>query len=256
MDWYLILAVIGAGFLCGFINTLAGSGSVISLPMLIFLGLPANVANGTNRIAILLQSLTGVAVFRQHKMLEIRKGLVPSLAAVIGSLIGANIAIEIDDAMMEKLIGVVMIIMLVVVIYKPKKWLEGKQETISKKTSVIQFIVFFFIGIYGGLIQAGVGIFLLSALVLSVGLDLVRANAIKLLIVTLYTPFALAVFMIHDQVNYKWGFILAIGNVMGAYVASKFAVNWGPQFIRYVLIVVMIYSALELFGIINIFPDH
>ncbi len=255
MEIGLILAVIGAGILCGFINTLAGSGSVISLPMLIFLGLPPNVANGTNRIAILLQSLTGVLIFKKHKFLDTKRGILPSIAAVIGSVFGARIAIDLDDAMMEKVIGAVMVIMLVVVLYKPKQWLEGKQQEVSSKTSVIQFILFFFIGVYGGFIQAGVGIFLLSALVLGAGMDLVRANAIKLLIVLLYTPFALGVFMYHNQVDYKWGFILAIGNIIGAYIASNFAVSWGPKFIRWVLIAVMVFSALELFGIINLFPN-
>ncbi len=256
MEWEIVLAVIGVGILVGFINTLAGSGSVISLPLLIWLGLPATVANGTNRIAILFQSITGVAVFKKHKKLDVKKGIAPSISAVAGSIIGANIAVELRDVTMEKLIGVVMVVMLIVVLYKPGKWLEEQQNLQMKKTGILQIIIFFFIGIYGGLIQAGVGIFLLSALVLNVGFDLVKANAIKLLIVALYTPFVLVIFIYHSQVDWTWGLILAAGNIIGAFIASKFAVSWGPKFIRWVLITVMGFSAIDLLGIFDLIKLH
>lgn len=256
MEWEIVLAVIGVGILVGFINTLAGSGSVISLPLLIWLGLPATVANGTNRIAILFQSITGVAVFKKHKKLDVKKGIAPSISAVVGSIIGANIAVELHDATMEKLIGVVMVVMLIVVLYKPGKWLEEQQNLQLKKTGILQIIIFFFIGIYGGLIQAGVGIFLLSALVLNVGFDLVKANAIKLLIVALYTPFVLVIFIYHSQVDWTWGLILAAGNIIGAFIASKFAVSWGAKFIRWVLITVMVFSAIDLLGILDLIKLH
>ncbi|RME71099.1 MAG: sulfite exporter TauE/SafE family protein, partial [Chloroflexi bacterium] len=85
MEWYIYLAIIAAGFVAGFINTLAGSGSLVTLPLLIFAGLPANVANGTNRVAILLQNVVGVSSFRQQKVLDWRGGLKLALPAIIGS---------------------------------------------------------------------------------------------------------------------------------------------------------------------------
>ena len=253
MDWHIILLIVAAGILVGFINTLAGSGSIISLPLLIFLGLPANVANGTNRIAILLQSLTGVLSFKKKKVLDTTKyGLYPTIAAVLGSIIGALIAIDIDKVIMERVIGVVMVIMLFVVLYKPEKWLKEKKTNIEKP-GFLQLVIFFVIGIYGGFIQAGVGIFLLVALVLNAGYDLVRANALKLLIVLLYTPFALLIFILNGQVNWEYGLILSAGNIIGALIATKFAVDWGPKFIRYILIAVIITSSLDLLGIIDLF---
>jgi uncharacterized membrane protein YfcA len=110
-------------------------------------------------------------------------------------------------------------------------------------------IVFFAIGVYGGFIQAGVGIFLLAGLVLSAGYDLVRANAVKLLIVLIYTAFALAVFVLNDQVNWIVGLVLAIGNMLGALVASRMAVKRGAGFVRVLLMAVIIISALEFLGI-------
>ena len=246
MEWYLILAVIGVGFLAGFINTLAGSGSLLSLPMLMFLGLPANVANGTNRIAILLQNVVGVGSFRQQKVLNTRMGLWLAVPAVIGSLVGAQIAIELNEQIMERVIGGLLIAMFFLILYKPAQWVKGQAGHVHAKPSLLQFVIFFVIGIYGGFIQAGVGLFLLAGLVLGAGVDLVRANAMKLLIVLIYTPFALAIFFLNDQVDWKIGLVLAVGNMLGALVASRFAVSWGAKYVRYILLAVIFGSALKL----------
>lgn len=251
MEWYLILAVIGVGFIAGFINTLAGSGSLLTLPMLMFLGLPANVANGTNRIAIFLQNVVGVGSFRQQKMLNARMGLWLALPAVVGSLLGAQIAIELNEAVMERVIGILLIVMFFLILYKPAQWLKDQAGHVKSKPSLLQFFIFFVIGIYGGFIQAGVGIFLLAGLVLGAGFDVVKANAIKLLIILIYTPFALAIFFMNDQVNWKIGLILALGNMLGAFVASRFAISWGAKYVRYILLVVIFGSALKLLGIFN-----
>lgn len=242
----IIAALVGVGFLVGFINTLAGSGSLLSLPLLMFLGLDANVANGTNRIAILLQNIVGVSSFKQQKILDTKAGTRLAIPAVIGSFIGARIAVDIDDEMMSKIIGIVLVVMIIPILIKPKQWLKGKGKNFSKKSILLQIVFFFLIGVYGGFIQAGVGIFLLTALVLNAGFDLVKANAIKVFIVLLYTPIALAVFMYNDQVNYGYGFILAIGNMGGALVASRVAVSWGANFVRWVLILVILLAAGKL----------
>jgi hypothetical protein len=251
MEWYIILAVIGVGFMAGFINTLAGSGSLLTLPMLMFLGLPANVANGTNRIAILLQNVVGVASFKQQKVLNVKMGLWLAAPAIIGSLVGAQIAINLNETMMERAIGVLLFVMFFLILYKPQQWVKGKAGEVSAKPTILQFIIFFFIGIYGGFIQAGVGLFLLAGLVLGAGVDLVKANALKLLIVLLYTPFALAVFFFNDQINWKIGLILAVGNMLGAFVASRFAVAWGAKYVRYILLAVILFSALKLLGVLD-----
>ncbi|HIP72025.1 MAG TPA: sulfite exporter TauE/SafE family protein, partial [Anaerolineae bacterium] len=192
MEWYLYVAVIAAGFVAGFINTLAGSGSLVSLPVLIFLGLPANVANGTNRVAILAQNIVGVKSFDRQKVLDRRGAVILAIPAIFGSLIGAQIAVNLNEEMMRRVIGGLMIVMLVVILARPKRWLHGSAEYMQERPSWKQLTVFFFIGIYGGFIQAGVGIFLLAGLVLSIGYDLVRANAVKVAIVLAFTVAALA----------------------------------------------------------------
>ena len=237
--------VIGAGLLAGFINTLAGSGSLVSLPLLIFLGLDPNTANGTNRIAILLQNIVGVGSFHKEKQIEWKTDIRFAFPALLGAIIGSLIAVEIDEDIMGKVIGIVMIIMLVVILLNPKKLLKDNKQISSEKIW-LKYIVFFFVGIYGGFIQAGVGIFILLGIAYTTGINLVRANAVKLLIILLYTPIALAIFIYFGQVNWKYGLILAVGNMIGAFLGTKVAIKQGPKFIRWVLIGIIIISAGKL----------
>jgi len=248
LNWLIYLGVIAAGFGAGFINTLAGSGSLITLPVLILLGLPANVANGTNRVGILFQNIVSTGSFHRRKMLDLRGGLILAAPAIVGSVIGARIAVDLDEALMQKVIGALMIVMLVTMFVDPKRWVQGDMQFLEKRPSVVQFLIFFAIGIYGGFIQAGVGIFLLAGLVLSVGYNLVRANAVKNLIVLAFTVAALLVFVANDQVNWAAGLILAIGNSLGAWVAARMAVKRGASFVRWIVIIVVAISAAKLLG--------
>lgn len=252
LDILLIIAVIGVGFVAGFINTLAGSGSLLTLPLLMFLGLPANVANGTNRIAILLQNVVGVSSFKQKKVLNMKQGLWLGIPAVLGSFVGAQIAISMNEEIMRKTIGGLLVIMFFLIIYKPDKWIKGQAGQVEEKPGVLKMIIFFFIGLYGGFIQAGVGFFLLAGLVLGAGMDLVRANALKVFIVLLYTPIALLIFMLNDQVDYKLGLTLAVGNMLGAFVGARATISWGPKFVRYVLLIAILVSSIKLLGVIDI----
>ncbi len=251
MEWYVIIFVIIIGISVGFINTLAGSGSVITLPLLIFLGLPATVANGTNRVAIFMQNVVGVSSFHQKKKLDIKGGAIPIIATVLGSVIGSNIAIDIHNEYLEKVIGVGMIIMFFVIIWQPKRWITQQHITQQPKW-YIQMPLYFLIGIYGGLIQLGTGIFLLSTLVLQSGYDLVKANALKLFIILIYSPFVLYFFMINDQIWWKYGLILGIGNMTGSFLATKFAIHWDVKYIRYLLLTMIVVSVLKLFGIFSL----
>ncbi len=255
MDLITIVIVVLVGFFSGIINTLAGNGSLLSLPLLMFLGLPANVANGTNRIGILLQSIVANSIFKKQNLLDTKSVARLTIPAVIGSLIGAQLAVELNEQLMRQAIGVVLVIMFFLIIIKPNAWIKGRTDELKEKKGIVPIVIFFLIGLYGGFIQAGVGLFLLAALVLGAGYDLVRANALKVFIVLVYTIFALSVFIFNNQVDYTLGFTLAIGNMLGAYVAARYAARLGTSFIRYVLLFVILVSALELFGFINFFTN-
>ncbi|MGM0613382.1 MAG: sulfite exporter TauE/SafE family protein [Bacteroidota bacterium] len=252
MAWLEVVILIVSGILVGFINTLAGGGTIISLSALILLGLPANIANGTNRIAVTIQTLTSVAVFRHHHVLDTKKGLRLGIPVIIGSVLGAEIATTIAEEVFEKVIGVIILFMMVFVIYKPEKWLKGQIHLQNRKVTVWQYILFFVMGIYGGFLHVGIGYFLLASLVLGAGYDLVKANAVKVLIVLMYAPFTLLVFMLHNEVNYKYGLILAIGNVLGALTASKLSIKRGAGFVRWVMVVVILVFSFHLLEIIDV----
>lgn len=250
--WYIYPAVVVAGFLAGFINTLAGSGSLITLSLMIFMGIPAPIANGTNRVGVIIQSLVSSSTFHNNKTLDLQGGLILSIPATIGAIVGAQIAVNLNETVMRMTIGVLMVVMLVIILVRPNRWLAGKGDTLAKKPGMGQMAVFFLIGIYGGFIQAGVGIFLLAGLVLSAGYDLVRANAVKGLIVTCFTLFALIVFIMNDQVLWGIGLLLAAGNAFGGWIAARVALKRGAVFVRWLLIIVVAISAIRFLGIFEL----
>lgn len=246
MSWEHIVLVFVVGIITGIINTLAGSGSLISLPILIFIGLPPHVANGTNRIGILFQNIVSTITFYRQGVLDVKMGFKVAIPSILGSIAGALFVLELNERVVEITVGVVLLIMLVPLFLKPSRWLAGAKTDEVNTYPMVQFLIFLFIGAYGGFIQAGVGIFLLSALVLNAGYDLVRANALKVFINLIFTPFALAVFVIKGQIDLPVGLTLAAGNSAGAYVASKYAVSWGSKFVRVVLITVIILAGFKL----------
>jgi uncharacterized membrane protein YfcA len=252
MSWLTITALIVSGVFVGFINTLAGGGTIISLSLFMLLGLPANIANGTNRVAVILQNLTSVSQFRKQNLLDFKKANKLAIPTMIGAMVGAQIASDINENIFRKAVAVVMLVMVYFIIAKPSQWLKGTRALQENPVSWIQIVIFFMIGVYGGFVQVGVGYFILAGVVLGAGYDLVKANAIKVWIVLLYTPLALIVFILHDQVHWTYGLIHAIGNIIGAFIASRFAVSWGANFVRWVIIVVILIFSSDLLGIINI----
>ena len=254
--WIHYIIAVFAGMLAGFINTLAGSGSLITLPMLIFLGLPANVANATNRIGIFCAALVGTWTFRKGGHLSIRMGNLAWLFIPIigGSIVGAQVAAKLSAQAMHQVIGVVMIIMLAVILIKPKHWLVEATDAFKPRHHVLLTVaIFFLIGVYGGLVQAGVGILLLVALVLYAKYSLVQANGLKVLTVLVFTAPALAIFIWNDQVNWPLGLLLALGQCIGAWIGARLATRHkhANLWIRRLLILIVCLSILKLFGVLD-----
>ena len=246
-NFWLLAAVPAVGFAAGFINTLAGSGSLITLPILILLGLPANVANGTNRVGVLMQNIVAVATFRRHGALPLAGSLWPVIATLAGAVLGAELAVDLDEALMRRVIGVLMLVMLVIMLARPERWLVARRGK-ARADLLLQVPVFFAIGLYGGFVQAGVGIFLLAGLVLGAGFDLVGANAVKNFIVLVFTVAALVVFLVNAQVRWEYGLLLAAGQGLGAWVAARMAVARGAKFVQWVLIAILVLSTAALLG--------
>ena len=211
------------------------------------LGLPANVANGTNRVGVLLQNVVAVATFQRRGALDVGgswKLLIPSL---LGGIVGAQLAVDLDEALLRRTIGVLMIVLLVVMLLNPERWIAD-HATRREPRLHVEMPLFFVIGIYGGFIQVSVGLFLLAGLVLGAGYNIVGANAVKNLIAFAFTAAALVVFVMHGQVNWTLGLLLGAGQAIGAWVAARTAIKRGAAFVRYMVIGIVALSAIALFA--------
>ena len=237
---YKDLLLILVGIVTGFINTVAGGGSVIILPVLIlFFGLPVGVANGTNRIGILMQTMFSFWGFQSKGIspfvLGKTKSTIIGIITLIGAVIGSKIAIDIPEAVFTKVLSFVMVGVLILTFWKPKppKLLQDQ----PKLAYIITVIVFFIIGMYAGFIQAGTGLLLILAMSILNNLSLVKANALKTIIVFIFTIGTISVFAYHNQINYIYGLLLGIGNALGGWTASRWSVKKGDKVINQVLMV-------------------
>lgn len=247
MQEYLpYLLLIALGFIAGFLNTVAGGGTLLTLPILIFMGLPAPLAQGTNRVAILLQTFTAVRGFKSKGVSTYPFSLYVGIAALIGSIIGAYLALDFDGKAFNRMLAVVMIMVLFLTIFNPNKNVATITEKLTGKPLVISLIVFFFLGIYGGLINAGIGFLMLIALPYINGMNLLRSNATKVFVAFVYTIGAVAVFAFNDKIDYGLAAVLSIGNVSGAWFGSRWSVKKDEKIIKMFLIVTVTALAIKL----------
>jgi len=244
--WYHYILLVAVGFAVGFINTIAGGGSLLSLPVLIFLGLPPSVANGTNRVAIVIQTALATAGFKSKGVSTFPFNTYLGLSALLGAIIGAAIAVDIKGETFNKILAIVMVIVVLIILFMPKMNLKAIQERLTGKYLWLGILAFFFFGIYGGFINAGLGFIMLLFLHYVNHMTLVRANATKVTVVFIYTLSALAVFIFNDKVNWTVGLVLAIGNGTGAWLASRISVKKGDGFIKTFLIIMVIIMAIKL----------
>ena len=251
--YYYVLAAIG-GVAAGAINTLSGSGSAVTLTILAWLGLPAPLANGTNRVGIVVQTAVSTWTLRRGGKLQMERrpgGWWLVAAAVIGAMGGSLVAAELDEAALDLAIGVVMVGLLVAVMVKPKKWLRTESEVEPGRPRWTLLLGFVLIGAYGGFVQAGVGILILAGLVLGAGYALIEANALKNLMAFCFTVPALVIFALHDQVDWAIGALMASGQALGAWAAARFALEneRAHLWVRRLLVVVLIFGIVRFFHI-------
>ena len=247
MDPYLWQgpALMLVGVVAGFLNVLAGGGSLLTLPLLIFFGLPAATANGTNRVAIFCQNIFAISGFKRQGVFPIGLALLCMPPALIGSYIGANLAINVDEVLFRRLLALIMVVVLVFMVLDPMKRFRVQAMPMTPTRVAVLIVSFFGVGIYGGFVQAGVGFLIITALLVH-GLDLVRINSVKVLVIFAFTAVALGVFVLHGQVDYVLGLALAAGNSLGGWIATHFAVKKGHDWIKRFVVVTVLIFALRL----------
>lgn len=240
-------ALVGVGALAGALNVLAGGGSFLSLPLLVFLGLPPTVANGTNRIAILLQNAAAAWRFQHHGLVDRSWILAAGAPAAVGAVLGTWLAIEIGDEAFRRILAGLMVIAVLWTLWDPvggpPSGATVAQEGAARRVGLAA--AFFAVGVYGGFVQAGIG-FLLAAVALWAGLDLVRGNALKVVVVLALTPISLALFAWSGKVDWAAGAPLAVGNLLGALVGVRVSVLKGHAWIKRFVTVTIIGFAILL----------
>ena len=242
---YIALPLIGIA--AGFVNTLAGGGSFVTLPALMFLfGLDPQAANATNRLSVLLQTGTGTFMFKKHGFTDIKLAFRLFIPAICGSTIGAAITEILPKDVFSLVFGAAMLGMAIMLMFKPKLLLATNRHPLSNKWS--ELLIFFLIGIYGGFVQAGVGLLLLVALSLFHPNDLSKSNAVKVTIAFLLTFSPIIIFTLAGQIVWAYGFLLALGTVPGAIIGAKFAIKKGATPIFYFIIVIAVLTSMKLIG--------
>lgn len=240
------LILIAAGLFAGCINTLAGGGSLITMPLLIFMGLPSVEANASNRVALFIQNIFAIQGFRSKGVFLFPFSLWLGISATFGALIGANIAVDIKGNTFNKILAIVMILVMVLTLVKPYLSRDRIEEYFGKKQTLLSILIFFGIGIYGGFIQAGVGFLIIAALTNIHGLNMAKTNSVKVTVILIYTVSALVVFQLEGAIRWQYGLILALGNAIGGWITSRWSVGKNDKWVRAVLVVTVSALAIKL----------
>lgn len=246
VEWTRLLLLFGAGAVAGFINVNAGGGSSLTLPALYFMGLDWATANGTNRIALILQNVFAVASFHKNKVLELKSSALLAVFTLPGAICGALLATRISNMLFQRILGVILIFIVASMFFSRS---YSKDHALVGKRSWLIYPALFVIGFYGGLIQVGVGFLFMAALYHLLRVSLVKVNMHKVFIILIYTIAALTVFAVTGHVNWRFGLVLAAGNALGGWWGAQAAFKGGEKFIRIILGVAILLIAMKLFEV-------
>lgn len=235
------------GIISGFLNTVAGGGTLIVLPVLIFMGIPGPVANATARVGIFTQNIFAVGGFHSKGVrLPFPYTIYLCISSLVGGYLGARLAIRVPDDLFKKILAIVMLLVVLSIVLGKKKKNDAHTEQLSVIRQVLGVVGFFLLGIYGGFIQAGIGFLVIALLTNLHHFDLVKTNYIKVFAALLYTGIAVITFAIAGMVEWKTGLTLAIGQGLGAWFTSRWSVTAGEKWIKRVLVLAVVILAVRL----------
>jgi hypothetical protein len=255
MDFWTVLIAIVGSFIAGLINTLAGNGSAITLTILTeVLGLPGNLANGTNRVGVFTQTAASTYGFYRNGRLDIKSRKVHIISSVIGAIIGTILATMISNEQFRHVFRFLMVFMLLVILVKPARWLRETEEELLPSNWVV-IPLFLALGFYGGFIQMGMGIFFLAATVLGARLSLLDANILKSVVIAIFTVPVIIIFHLKGLIDWQYGLLMAVGQTLGGYMMAHWASRFpGANKWAYRLLIIMVILAIiKLFDLHRLF---
>jgi len=238
--------LIAVGIVGGFVNVMAGGGSLITVPVMVFMGLPGPVANGTNRIAILAQNLTAIVTFARRGFSDYKLSLTLAACAIPGALAGALVGTQLEGVWFNRALALIMIAVMLVMYFDKGATEQSQDHQPTRRQLFNGHLLMVGAGFWGGFIQLGVGFILMPILNRVMGLDLVRTNMHKVFIIAVYTIVALSVFASQIELMWVVGIALALGNSIGGYLGAHFAVTKGEGLIRLVLNLVLVAFIIRL----------
>ena len=246
LELWQIATLIAVGIAGGFLNVMAGGGSLLTVPVMIFLGLPGAVANGTNRIAILAQNVTAVVTFARRGFKDFRLSLTLAACALPGAIAGALLGTQLDGVWFNRALACIMVGVMLVMHFDRGATERAEDYQPTRRQLLSGHLLMVGAGFWGGFIQLGVGFILMPILNRVMGLDLVRTNMHKVFIIAVYTVVALAVFASQVELMWAVGLALALGNAIGGYLGAHFTVSKGEHLIRLVLNLVLVAFIIKL----------
>lgn len=246
MDLLNILILFVVGLLAGIINTLAGGGSLLTLPVLIFMGLPPNVANATNRIGIFFNGVFAIRGFQSKGSKVEKYSIWLGVAAFFGAIIGSLIAVDINGETFNRILAGVIVLVVAYMLFGTKIS-SNQDERTTPKANAFGITAFFLIGIYGGFLQAGVGYLIMAALTFINRFSLLKTNITKVIVVPIYTLASLGIFIYNDLINWELGIALAVGSALGGWLTSRWSTKVNDKWIRYFVMMTAFAFAIKLF---------
>ncbi len=245
---FFLLLLVPAGFVAGVVNVVAGGGSFLTLPALMAAGLPVHIANGTNRVAVVLQAIVATAVYRKEDAFDaaLYKKLLPPL--LLGALCGAGLATVLDPERLRRVFGALFVAMGLVLALRqvrPPRSGSGRLGRLGRRP-LLHLPLFFLIGVYGGFLQAGVGLWILLSTTSLLGQDALRTNTVKLPLVMTFTLPAVVIFLFAGQIRWLPGVLLGVGNVLGTFVGVRLTLEGGARLILRAVMVVLLGTGLYL----------
>lgn len=246
LDFFSGTILVGVGILAGFLNVVAGGGSLLTLPTMIFMGLPPNVANASNRVAILLQNVFAIKRFQKSGLVEAKYSIFLGLAALPGAALGAVLAVDIEGELFSRILSVVMVLVGVTILAGKPKSISKKMAGGSKGVNVLSLVIFFLIGIYGGFIHAGVGFIVILALELLGHSSMAKINSIKVTVAFIYTLVAVSIFIIDGAIHWGYGLVLALGTSIGGWLGSYFSIKKEDKWIKRLLFLTILGLSIKL----------
>lgn len=240
----LLVLIFFIGIASGFIGSMVGGGGLISIPFLIFLGLPPQTAIATDRMGVVGLSLGAIPKFWREKKILWKYIPLFVVISLMGAYIGANILLSIDQKILSRLVGIIILTALPLMFLKSDMGIKSIKETKNKK--LVGYLIYFLIMIYAGFFGGGAGALVFYTLMFFFGFTVIEASATGIVPWLPLSLLSLFIFAIHGIVDYRNGIVLFIGMSLGGYLGASTAIKKGNKWIKSLFGIVVIISGIKL----------